>query len=321
VRDGNQIESIKETVEMAKLLQLARPQFLITSMALFTMGASWAIILGSPFSLVRILLGYLIILPAHLSVSFSNDYFDVEAEKHGKPSPFSGGSGILVEQPHMRKPALWIAILLNLCSVGFGILFLLKYSYPLWFLGYVVASNLIGWIYSAPPFKLVYRGYGELLTAFTSGCILPGMGLLVVSGNINSDGLLLMIPLTLYGLAFIISVEILDMEADRLGDKKTWVAQKGRRFGFTAIGLLLLIATGYFFLIPYLYSHLLPLDFRLLGMFSLLPLAMGFLGLVKCPVNRQTALKLVNTQIGALVVFFILMDIVMVIAAASKVLA
>jgi 1,4-dihydroxy-2-naphthoate octaprenyltransferase len=306
---------------MAKLLQLARPQFLITSVALFTMGAAWAIILGSPFSLGRILLGYLIILPAHLSVSFSNDYFDVEADKHGKPSPFSGGNGILVEQPQLRKPALWIAILLNLCSIGLGILFLLKYSYPLWFLGYVVASNLIGWIYSAPPFKLVYRGYGEWLTAFTSGCILPGMGLLVVSGNITRDGLLFMLPLTLYGLVFILSVEIPDMEADRLGEKKTWVAQKGRRFGFTAIGLLLLIATGYFFLIPYLSSHLLPLDFRLLGMFSLLPLAIGFLGLVKRPVNRPTALKLVNTQIGALVVFLILTDIVMVIAAASKVSA
>jgi len=281
------------------------------------MGASWAIILGSPFSLMRILLGYLIILPAHLSVSYCNDYFDVEADKHANPSLFSGGSGILVEQPQLRNPALWIAITLNLCSVGIGILFLLKYSYPLWFLGYVVASNLIGWIYSAPPFKLVYRGYGELLTAFTSGCLVPGMGILVVGGNINSAGLLFMLPLTLYGLVFILSVEIPDMEADRLGEKKTWVVQKGRRFGFTAIGSLLLIATGYFFLIPYLYSYMLPLDFRLLGMFSLLPLAMGFLGLVKRPTERQTALKLVNTQIGALAVFFILTDIVMVIAAAN----
>jgi 1,4-dihydroxy-2-naphthoate octaprenyltransferase len=203
--------------------------------------------------------------------------------------------------------------------MGFGILFLLKYSYPIWFLGYVVASNLIGWIYSAPPFKLVYRGYGEFLTAFTSGCIVPGMGLLIVSGNINSDGLLFMIPLSLYGLAFILSVEIPDMEADCLGDKKTWVAQKGRRLGFTAIGSLLLIATGYFFLIPSLYSHILPLDFRLLGMFSLLPLAIGFWGLVRRPADRQTALKLVNTLIGALAVFFILMDIVMVVAAAGKV--
>jgi len=306
---------------MAKLLQLARPQFLIASVALFTMGASWAIILGSPFSLVRILLGYLIILPAHLSVSFCNDYFDVDVDKHGNQSLFSGGSGILVEQPQLRKPALRIAITLNLCSVGLGILFMLKYSYPFWFLAYVVASNLIGWIYSAPPIKLVYRGYGELLTAFTSGCIVPGMGLLIVSGNINSDGLLFMIPLTLYGLVFILSVEIPDMEADCLGDKKTWVAQKGRRFGFIAIGSLLLIATGYFFLIPYLYPYIPPLDFHLLGLFSLLPLAMGLLGLVKRPTDRQTALKLVNTLIGALAVFFILTDIVMVVAATSKVSA
>ena len=302
---------------MAKILQLARPQFLIASVTLFIMGVSWAIILGSPFSLLRILLGYLIILPAHLSVSYCNDYFDVQADKHANPALFSGGSGILVEHPHLRKPALWIAIVLNLSSVGFGILFLLKYSYPLWFLGYVVMSNLIGWVYSAPPFKLVYRGYGELLTAFTSGCVVPGMGLLVMMGNLNGDGLLFMIPLTLYGLAFILAVEIPDMEADRLGDKKTWVAQKGRPFGFTTIGLLLLIATGYFFLTPYLYTHLFPLDFRLLGIFSLLPLVMGFLGLLKRPTNRQTALKLVNTLIGALAVFFILTDVVMVVAAAN----
>jgi 1,4-dihydroxy-2-naphthoate octaprenyltransferase len=300
---------------MAKLIQVARPQFLIASLALFTIGAFGAILLGASYSLPRMLLGYLIILPAHLSISYSNDYFDVEVDKHGKPTLFSGGSGILVKNPQLRKPALWIAIALTFCSVVLGILFLILYSYPIWFLGYVAASNLVGWFYSAPPLRLAYRGFGELLTAFTSGCILPGMGVLVVRGYLNSDGLLFTIPLTLYGLAFILSVEIPDMEADRLGDKETWVAQKGRRFGFTAIGSLLLIATGFFFLIPYIYPHMLPLDFRLLGILSLLPLGMGILGMVKRPADRKTAIKLVNKIIGALAVFLILTDIVMVIAA------
>jgi 1,4-dihydroxy-2-naphthoate octaprenyltransferase len=300
---------------MTKLFHLARPQFLIASLAIFIIGASWAILLGAPFSLPRVGLSYMIILTAHLSVSFSNDYFDVEVDKHGIPSLFSGGSGILVEHPKLRKPALWIAITLNCCSMGLGILFLWMYSYPFWFLGYVAVSNLLGWFYSAPPLRLAYRGLGELLTAFTSGFLVPGMGYLVLRGYLNSDGMLFTIPLMLYGLAFILTVEIPDMEADRLGYKQTWVARKGRSFGFTAVGALLLAATGFFFYVPYIYSHAFPLDFRLLGFLSLLPLGTGMFGLVKRPADRLTATKLSNWIIITTAVFFILMDVVLVFVA------
>ena len=300
---------------MAKLIRVARPQFLIASLALFIIGASWAILLGAPSSLPRMLLGYLIILPAHLSISYSNDYFDVEVDQHGNPTLFSGGSSILVENPHLRKPALWIAVALTFCSVILGILFLILYSYPIWFLGYVAASNLLGWVYSAPPFRLAYRGLGELLTAFSAGCLLPGMGVLVTRGYLNRDELLFTIPLMLYGLAFILTVEIPDVEADRLGYKKTWVARKGRGFGFTAIGSLLLVATGFFFCVPMLYSHPLSLDFRFLGFLSLLPLGMGVFGMVKRPADRQTAIKFVNGTIVTLATFFLLTDVVLVLAA------
>jgi hypothetical protein len=44
-------------------------------------------------------------------------------------------------------------------------------------------------------------------------------------------------PLLLYGLASILSVEMPDLEADRLGDKRTWLArQQGRGFGFDVVG-------------------------------------------------------------------------------------
>ena len=299
---------------MAKLLQVARPQFLIASLALFIVGAAWAILLGAPFYLPRILLGYLIVLPAQLSVSYSNDYFDVEVDKFGTPSLFSGGSGILLKHPLLRRPALWIAIALTLCSVALGILFLFLFSYPLWFLGYVMLSNLLSWFYSAPPLRLAYRGLGELVTAFFAGCLIPGMGYWVTRGYLNWDGLLFTLPLILYGLAFMLAVEIPDEEADRLGHKKTWVARKGRRFGFTAIGVLLLVATGFFFSETYLFSRRFPLDFSFLGFLSLLPLGAGIFGMVKNSADQQTAALLVNGIIVTLAVFFILMDIYLVLS-------
>ena len=75
---------------MHRLLKGARPQFLTAGLALFVFGALRVILLGVPFSLARIHPGYLILLPVHLSISYSNDYFDVAVDRYGKPTFFSG---------------------------------------------------------------------------------------------------------------------------------------------------------------------------------------------------------------------------------------
>jgi 1,4-dihydroxy-2-naphthoate octaprenyltransferase len=304
---------------MGKLLRLTRSQFMLASLTLFIIGASWAIILRAPFSLPRMLLGYLIILPAHLSNSFSNEYFDMEVDRLGSPTLFSGGTGTLVKQPGLRRPALWISMALISISLLLGILFLILYSYPIWFLGLVVVGNLLGWFYSAPPLRLAYRGLGEVSTAFIAGFLIPGMGYMVTKGYVNSDVLLFTIPLVLYSFAFILSVEIPDMEADRLGHKKTWVAQRGRGFGFTVAGASLLAATVFFLCVQYLYSHASLMDFRVLGYLSLLPLGPGIFGMLNSPLDRKTATKLTYWIIITLAVFFILTDLYMVSVATRQV--
>jgi 1,4-dihydroxy-2-naphthoate octaprenyltransferase len=291
-----------------KFLQIARPQFLIVGLALFLFGALWAVLLGAPFSLARLLLGYLVVMPAHLSVSYSNDYFDVEVDRLGKPTLVSGGSGILVQHPELRAAARRMAILLILCSFVMGIIFWMLYDYPFWYLGLVLLGNLLGWFYSAPPLKLAYRGLGEFSTMFTSGFLLPMMGYFVTRGSVDRDGLIFLIPFMLYGLAFILLVHIPDMEVDRLGHKHTWVALRGRAFGFTLAGIALLCATIFIFLLPQLFPGTYPLDFRVLGWMSLLPLASGLVGLVKRPAERQAAIKLVLGNVVSLALFCLLAD-------------
>jgi 1,4-dihydroxy-2-naphthoate octaprenyltransferase len=297
---------------MTKLFRVARFQFLICGMALFAFGALWAVLLGAPVYLSRILLGYLVLLPAHLSVSYSNDYFDIDVDKYDKPTIFTGGSGVLVDNPGLRKPAKWIAITLILCSLALGIIYTLMYSFPIWFLGFVVLGNLLGWFYSAPPIRLSYRGLGELSMAISIGLLIPGFGYLVTSGQMNRDGLLFIVPLTLYGLAFIINVEIPDMESDRLGNKRTWVARKGRGFGFTVIAASFLLATLFFLCFPWLSSRIYPLDFRFLGILSLLPLGAGCIGLLKRPAEKQSATRVVNAIMITIAALCFLMDWYMV---------
>jgi len=293
---------------MTNLLRMARLQFLVAGLALFVFGVCWAILLGAPFSVSRMLLGYLVLLPAHLSVSFSNDYFDVDVDQHGTPTFFSGGSGILVDHPGLRKSAKWVAIALILCSLTLGILFQTVYSTPIWFSGMVLLGNLLGWFYSAPPFRLAYRGLGELAMVFSIGLLIPGLGYLVASGHIDKDVLLFTVPLMLYGLAFILSVENPDMESDRLGNKRTWVARKGRSFGFRVTGVSLLLATLFFLCFPWLTSRIYPLDFRFLGILSLLPLGAGCIGWLKKPLEKLSATRVVYGVMIAFSVFCILAD-------------
>jgi 1,4-dihydroxy-2-naphthoate octaprenyltransferase len=305
---------------MTKLLRVARPQFLISGLALFVFGAAWAVLLGAPFSLSRILVGYLVLLPAHLSISYSNDYFDVEVDKYDKPTFFSGGSGILVNHPGSRKPARWTAIALIVFSLALGIVFQIVYSFPIWFLGLVVLGNLLGWFYTAPPLRLVYRGLGELSMIFSIGLLIPGFGYLVTRGQMNQDGLLFITPLMLYGLAFILTVEIPDMESDRLGNKMTWVARKGRGFGFTLIAASFLLATLFFFCFPWLTSRIYPLDFRFLGILSLMPLGAACIGMLKRPMEKRSATRVVNGIMIALAAFCILADGYMIYLAFSQML-
>jgi 1,4-dihydroxy-2-naphthoate polyprenyltransferase len=290
------------------LLRLARARFLITCLLLYVMGATWAVLLGAGFSGARLLFGYLIVLAAQLSVSYSNDYFDVGVDLHATPTLVSGGSGILISRPELREPAKWIAVALIVLSVALGTAFAFAYAYPSWFVGGVAFGALLGWFYSAPPPRLAYRGLGEISTALAGGFLVPAMGYLSMTPYLTRGGLLLTVPAVMYGLAFIIAVEIPDETADRLGHKATWVVRKGQRTGFAAICALLLLATGFYFLCARAWQASLPVDFRVLGLLSILPVAFGAHAVVRPPCDWQTATRLVTRIISAMTAFYVLMD-------------
>jgi 1,4-dihydroxy-2-naphthoate octaprenyltransferase len=293
---------------MIRLLRVARPQFIISGLALFIFGTAWAVLLGTPFVLSRTLLGYLVLLPAHLSVSYSNDYFDVDVDKYGGRTLFSGGSGILVDHPELRKTAKRIAVSLMAFSLILGMVFQILYSPPAGFWVFVLFGNLIGWFYSAPPLRLAYRGLGELSMILSVGLLIPGFGYFVAIGQINPSGWIFILPLMLYGLAFILAVEIPDMESDRLGNKKTWIAGKGRVFGFVVIAASLALATLFFFGLSWLAPRSWPLDFRVLGVSSLLPLGAGCVGILLRPGEKRSATLIVNGILIALAVFCVFVD-------------
>lgn len=292
---------------VAQVLRLGRLHFVGAGLLLFVFGALLAVLHGAEMALQRLILGYLAFFPAHLSVSYSNDYFDAEVDAMGRPTLFTGGSGVLTANPHLRPLARRLAIGLMACSVLLGTHFTVSYDYPLWFVAYLLAGNALGWFYSAPPLRLSARGFGEIATTLTIGLAVPSMGYLVMQGGLDSSFWLLAPPLLLVGLAFILLVEIPDMEADRKGGKNTLISREGRRFGFVAVSALFCTVTALFVLLAALYPEH-PARLDAIAAYSLLPAVPALVGAVRRPVARAAAAHYVSVNLVALVAFVAVTD-------------
>jgi len=151
------------------IFRLARLHFLAPGFLLYLMGYLLAILGGVKYDLAKFVFGYLIFGSAHLSVSFSNDYFDRHSDRMSIKTVFSGGSKVLVNHPELESLALKLAILLLFFSIIANMFFTIIYTYSFWFFIFGLLGAFLGWFYTAPPLKLAYRGLGELSTMLAVG--------------------------------------------------------------------------------------------------------------------------------------------------------
>ena len=294
--------------KIINILKLGRLHFLLGGYLLFTLGALTAVLTGAPADLNKYLLGYVIFALGHLAVSYSNDFFDVEADSKGERTLISGGSGILLKHPELIPFAKRFALILMSTSVLLTIPFILTYGFPPEFILLIIFGNLLGWYYSAPPIKLAYRGLGEIPTIFAMGLIMPGLGYLIMKEVIDSIFIFYSIPLLFYGVSFILTVQAPDMKADKLGGKKTFITRYGRKKAFLLVGLFFISATLYLLGASFMVD-LTPVDLMILFLISL-PLALvGLYELINPPVESQKTAFFSTVNITGLILSLSLMDI------------
>jgi len=292
---------------ISKIVTLGRFQFIFGGFMFFCAGALLALLLNAEFSLTKFIMGYAALFAAHLSVSYSNDFFDVEVDKFQEPTRFSGGTGVLVANPELRKFSKNFALALIGFSVILATIATIIFQLPLSFFLLILVGNLLGWYYSAPPFKLSYRGLSEFSTVLT-GFIVPGIGYVILMGKLDLPFLIFALPLMLYELLFIINVEIPDIEADRAGGKKTLIVAHGREFGFIIGAIAALMATLIYFLMVQTNIYSSNINWVIIAIISLIPLCIGILSVIKKPINRNYAIKWVNYNILSLSIFIILIN-------------
>jgi 1,4-dihydroxy-2-naphthoate octaprenyltransferase len=260
------------TVIIQRLITLGRFQFLIGGFLLYTVGALLAVISTGDFPVFYYLFGYLIMLPAHLSLSYSNNYYDIEVDKYNTPTFIAGGSKILINYPELKKITIILSILLIALSLTLAVIFIILAQASWLFFIFILSGNLLGLFYTAPPLKLSYRGLGEVVNVVSIGLLMPGMGYWTMKGSLDLFFLVFALPMFLYGLEFILLLEIPDMMGDKIGGKNTFIVKKGRSFGFSVVIVCLIFATLYYGVISFVGLYQGLLDYRVVFFISFIPL-------------------------------------------------
>ena len=277
------------------------------------MGILLAVSSGVDFSFDLFIFGYAIMLPAHLGLSYSNNYFDIEVDKYNSPISISGGSKILIENPELRKTCLLIALFLMLISLTITVFFIFLYNFSIFFFFFILFSNLLGFFYSAPPIRLAYRGFGEIANMITIGFVMPGIGYLVIKGGFDLFYFVFTFALFFYGLEFIILVEMPDMEGDKIGKKNTLIVKNGIKFGYKLILISLLVSSVYYLFVSLIGLFSEYINYSVVFLISLIPIFVALKGNFNMVFDNENVSKFAIKNIITLLVALNLINIYLII--------
>ena len=230
----------------------------------------------------------------HLGTNLANDYFDHKSgndEANKTPTPFSGGSRAIQQGLIAPKMILGASLGFFLIGISIGLLlYWMTQNVQIIIIG--VSGALIGFFYTASPFRLGYRGIGELLTGIGFGPLVVAGVYTVQVGSVSSVAWLASIPVAiLVGLILFIN-EFPDHDADKKTGKRTWVVLLGKGRAVRLYHLLLF--SSYAFVLLMVGTKMFPL-FALLPLLTL-PLAIRAYKVSKLHYNKIRELLPANAS-------------------------
>lgn len=203
----------------------------------------------------------------HLGTNVMNDYFDHRSgadEANLTPTPFSGGSRLiqrgLMEPASLRRMAWGF----YLSGAAVGVVLALLRGWELAWFG--AAGFLLGFLYTAPPFRLVHRGLGEIAVGLGFGPVVVMGAYWVQAQRWSSEALFASIPVGLLIAAVLFINEIPDRYWDAKAGKRTLVVRMTPQA--TIIGYAALVGAAYLAIVAGVALGALPLA-TLLGLLTL----------------------------------------------------
>ena len=214
---------------------MIRAPFLTSIIAPIILGTLLAVYLNGNLEVLNMLIVLIVGIGLHVATNVYNDIYDTKqgtdkVNVHRNES--SGGSGVLLDHPELMG-RMYLLARIGLIVALAGTIALMplidKMLWPyLW--GLYLLSAFFSKYYTAPPFKLAYRGWGEISVWFAFGPM--AIAIAAVSQNLGLHPMvLLLMPVTGLSTSSILLVgQMIDLEADRKGGKHGVASRLGTRF-------------------------------------------------------------------------------------------
>jgi len=216
------------TARLAAFVKLGRPLFLGGGFVMYGLGAALAVFAGAHVDWTRYAWGQLAVTATQLMTHYSNDYFDLAADRANRtPTRWSGGSRVLADGTLPPVVALVAALALVAVGLGAAAHFATGHHFPSSSAPLVLVMVLCAWEYSAPPLRLCARGLGELTTAVVVTLLVPWLGFVLQAGAGQRLLPLAVIPCCAFQFVMLLAIEFPDAAGDAAAGKRTLVVRLG----------------------------------------------------------------------------------------------
>ncbi len=200
------------------------------------------------FNIGYFALAFLGMALVQFGLTMLNDLVDYQqgTDRTTTPSknPYSGGSGVLVDGRITPKQMTSVIVAFYLIALAIGIYLASQVGLP------VIYIALIGFFisisYTVPPFKLAYRGLGELAMMIGYGPTITAGAYYVQAGALSEKAIAAGLVPGLLMVAMILVNEIPDYEEDKRAGKRNLTVRLGK---YASSGLYTIVLTAVYLIV------------------------------------------------------------------------
>ena len=237
-------------LRVAKRLFLAtRPKFFTASILPMLLGTAWGHHVSGQFDIIVFMLALAATSCVHAGANVINDLFDElsgsDRANNNRIYPYTGGSRFIQNGIMSVSGMTRWGMTLYVMAVVFGAILIGMKGFGVLLFG--LMGLVLGALYSIPPIQLSARGVGEATVAVAFG-ILPVTGAAwLQSGIVDSEVLLVSIPVSLWVAAILLINGVPDITADAAAGKRTLAVRlgpRGTQVLYVCIHVLAFLAIG-----------------------------------------------------------------------------
>ena len=201
--------------------------------------AAWT--LTGAFNLWYFMLTLIGSICLHAGTNMTNDYFDhiwgSDEVNTEFANPFTGGSRLI--QLGIVEPKVYLRQGIGFFVAGSLIGLLLFFTRGPWVLWLGLIGVFSGYFYTAPPFRLVRMGLGELLIGLCFGPLMVLGSYYTQTQTVSWEPVIASLPVGLLITLVVWINQFQDMKADASVGKNHWVVRLGRQRSTLVFGISL----------------------------------------------------------------------------------